>query len=171
MAFVLAGRGSDRCLNLENAHASADNDAVCPAAVAANRTFENPARLHSRTTDDGYYDDLIFTLTPFELAEALECPAGGGTGGFTYCPPGEKLVQIINGNNQNKCIDVTPRQYEVQARSSGNIGCQPEATLLAVRNPNCSNSAILSDSLASLDDNNDGRVDILCDDDGLCTAR
>ncbi|NCF21022.1 MAG: hypothetical protein GWP63_22600, partial [Haliea sp.] len=99
MAFVLVGRGSDRCLNLENAHLSAANDAVCPTAVSANRTFENPARIHSRTQDDGYYEDLVLSVTPSELAEAMGCPVGGGSNGFSYCLSGEKLVQVINGVN------------------------------------------------------------------------
>ena len=172
MAFVLAGRGSDRCFNLENAHAGAANDPVCPAAVANNRIFENPTRLHSGTTDDGYYDDLVFTLTPFELAEALGCPAGGGGGaGFSYCPAGEKLVQVNNGYNSWLSIRVDGACYTSSAGTTASMGCQPEGTTLSVHSNQSCGPILISDTLANLDANNDGRADLVCDRSQNCDPR
>ena len=163
MAFVLAGRGSDRCFNLENTHASAINDAICPTAVAANRTFENPARRHSRTQDDGYYEDLVLNITPFELAEAMECPPGGGSGsGFSYCLAGEKLVQVINGVNNAMGIDLNGACYTVDRGTSAALGCLPDATPLEVHGNTSCSSLSFSGTVASLDTNSDGRTDVVC---------
>ena len=164
MAFVLVGRGSDRCLNLENAHASAANDPVCTAAVADNRTFENPARIHSRETDDGYYEDLVLTITPSELADVMDCPAGGGGGGagFTYCPAGEKLVQVINGINNAMGITINGLCYTVDRGTTAGLGCQTDATALGVyTNTSCA-STLFTGTVGSLDLNTDGRTDIVC---------
>ena len=165
MAFVLVGRGSDRCFNLENTHAGTVNDAVCPDAVAANRTFENPARNHSRTTDDGYYDDLVVTVTPSELAELLECPAGGGGGtGFTYCPAGEKLAQMSNGDNSAMSFGIGASCYVISEGTTASMGCQPETTSIVVHKNQSCGGALFTNTLANLDTNNDGRADIVCDD-------
>lgn len=171
MAFVLVGRGSDRCLNLENTHASAVNDAVCPTAVAADRVFENPSRIHSRTQDDGYYDDLVLTVTPFELAEAMGCPAGGsGAGGFGYCLNGETLVQVINGVNNAMGIDLGGSCYTVDRGTSASLGCLPETTTLEVHGNTSCSSLQLSATVGSLDTNSDGRTDVVCTSSN-CIAR
>jgi prepilin-type N-terminal cleavage/methylation domain-containing protein len=171
MAFVLAGRGSDRCFNLENTHASAPNDAVCPTAVAANRTFENPARIHSRTQDDGYYEDLVLTFTPTELAEAMGCPAGGGSSGFNnYCLAGEKLVQVINGVNNAMAIDLNGGCYTVDRGTSASLGCLTESTPLEVHSNTSCSSLHFSGTVGSLDVNSDGRTDIVCTSI-TCTSR
>ena len=172
MAFVLVGRGSDRCLNLENTPASAANDAVCRTAVADNRTFENPVRIHSRTDDDGYYEDLVYAVTPAQLAEAMGCPAGGGGGGgFAWCPSGEKLVQVSNGNNNDISVQLNLRCYQIADGTTGGPGCQSGGTALQVfAGPNC-NTALFAGTVAGLDTNNDGRTDILCDRIPLCTSR
>jgi prepilin-type N-terminal cleavage/methylation domain-containing protein len=172
MAFMLVGRGSDRCLNLENTHASAANDAVCTTAVAANRTFENPARIHSRTTDDGYYDDLVFTLTPLELAEAMGCPAGGGGGSaFTLCPANEALVQVSNGDNSWLSIGAGGSCYQIAAGTTASMGCQPDGDTISLHSNASCGTVIVSNTLANLDTNNDGRADIVCDNTAVCTWR
>jgi hypothetical protein len=171
MAFVLVGRGSDRCLNLENAHASAPNSAVCPTAVADNRTFENPVRIHSRTQDAGYYEDLVFTVTPSELAEAMDCPAGGGSGsGFNYCLSGEKLVQVINGENNANGIKIGSSCYTVDRGTTAGLGCQADATSIEVHGNTSCSSLFLSGTVGSLDSNSDGRTDIICNSSS-CTSR
>jgi hypothetical protein len=172
MAFVLVGRGNDRCLNLENTHASAANDGICVTAVAANRTFENPARIHSRTQDDGYYEDLVFAVTPSELAEAMDCPVGGGGGGgFAWCASGERLVQVNNGDGNSISVRLNLRCYQVASGTTAGPGCQSGGTALQVfSGPNC-NNALFGGTVASLDSNNDGRTDILCDQIPLCTSR
>jgi len=165
MAFVLVGRGSDRCLNLENTHASAPNNAVCTTAVASNRTFENPARIHDRTTGAGYYEDMVYEVTPSKLAEELGCPAGGSGGPtFSYCSSGENLVSIINGDSQNKALVIGPNCYLVDARTSGGAGCQPVGSPIAVLDASCTGSVVLSGTVGSLDGGaiSDGRTDILC---------
>jgi type II secretory pathway pseudopilin PulG len=170
MAFVLVGRGNDRCLNLENTHASASNDSVCPTAVADNRTFENPARIHSRTQDDGYYEDLVLTVTPSELAETMGCPVGGSGGGFSYCLGGEKLVQVINGVNNAMGINLNGACYTVDRGTSAALGCLTESTPLEVHgNTRCS-SLQLSATVGSLDTNSDGRTDVVCTS-STCTSR
>jgi len=163
MAFVLAGRGSDRCLNLENTHASATNDGVCPTAVVNNRTFENPARIHSRTQDDGYYEDLVLNVTLAELAEALDCPVGGGGGGgFNYCLGGEKLVQVINGVNNSMGVSLGGGCYTVDRGTSMSLGCLADATPLeAHTNTSCS-GLLFNGTVGSLDFNTDGRTDVIC---------
>ncbi len=171
MAFVLAGRGSDRCFNLENAHASAVNDPVCPTAVADNRTFENPTRVHSRTQDDGYYEDLVLTVTPSELAESLDCPGGGGGGGgLNFCLSGEKLVQVINGVNNAMGIELNSACYTVDRGTSASLGCLPENTPLEVHGNTSCSSLQFSGTAASLDSNNDGRTDVVCTST-TCTSR
>lgn len=172
MAFVLVGRGSDRCLNLENTHASAANDGVCPTAVAANRVFENPARLHSRTQDDGYYEDLVLAMSPFELAEAMDCPIGGGAGGagFAYCLGGEKLVQVINGVNNAMGIRLALACYTVDRGTTAALGCLPEGETIEVHSNTSCNSLQLSSTVGALDTNSDGRTDIICTSSS-CTAR
>ena len=170
MAFVLVGRGSDRCLNLENTHASAANDAVCPTAVAANRIFENPARIHSRTQDDGYYEDVVLTITPFELAEVMGCPVGGGSGGFSYCLAGEKLVQVINGVNNAMGIDLGGACYTVDRGTSASLGCLTESTPIEVHGNTSCSSLQFSATVGSLDTNTDGRTDIICTASS-CTSR
>lgn len=171
MAFVLVGRGSDRCLNLENTHASAINDPVCPTAVAADRTFENPSRIHSKTQDDGYYDDLVLTLTPFELAEAMGCPAGGsGGGGYSHCLSGETLVQVVNGVNNAMGVEINGACYTVDRGTSASLGCMPEVTTLEVHGNTSCSSLQLSASVGSLDTNSDGRIDVVCTSSN-CTAR
>lgn len=171
MAFVLVGRGSDRCLNLENSHASAANDTVCTTAVAQNRTFENATRIHSQTLNDGYYDDLVLTVTPAEMAEAMDCPiGGGGSGGFTYCISGETLVQVINGVNSAMGVRLGGSCYTIDRGTSASLGCLTEGTPLEVhRNTSCS-SLQLSSTVGSLDLNSDGRTDIVCTSSN-CTAR
>ena len=172
MAFVLVGRGNDRCLNLENTHANALNDAVCPEAVDANRTFENPARLHSRTTDDGYYEDLIFTVTPTELAEALECPPGGGTGPTNiFCNAGETLVQVSNGDNSAMSVEVAGSCYVISEGTTASMGCQLDGTTIEVHANQACNSELFTNTLANLDTNIDGRADVVCDNNNLCTWR
>jgi len=162
MALVLAGRGSDRCFNLENTHASATNDAVCPTAVALNRTFENPTRIHSRTQDDGYYEDLLVTVTPAEMAEVMGCPAGGSAGGFSYCLSGEKLVQVINGVNNAMGVDLSGACYTVDRGTTASLGCLPESTPLEVHGNTSCSSLQFSGTAGSLDSNSDGRTDVVC---------
>lgn len=174
MAFVLVGRGSDRCLNLENTHASAVNDAVCPEAVDPNRTFENPVRLHSRTQDDGYYEDLLLTVTPSELAETMDCPVVGGGGGDSfYCNSGEKFVNVVNGTNDFVSLAVGSNCYMSWKGSTSGAGCQLDTEILAVRtSASCSGTAKVGPAtLATLDSNADGRVDVLCDKYDNCTVR
>jgi type II secretory pathway pseudopilin PulG len=171
MVFVLAGRGSDRCFNLENAHASAANDAVCPTAVADNRTFENPARIHSRTQDDGYYEDLVLTVTPSELAEAMGCPVGGGSSsGFNYCLAGEKLVQVINGVNNAMGLSISGSCFTVDRGTSASLGCLTETTPLEVHGNTSCSALQFSGTVGSLDTNTDGRTDIICTSTA-CTSR
>jgi prepilin-type N-terminal cleavage/methylation domain-containing protein len=170
MVFVLAGRGSDRCLNLENTHASAGNDAVCPTAVAANRIFENPARIHSRTQDDGYYEDLVLTVTPSELAEAMGCPVGGGSGGFSYCLAGEKMVQVINGVNNAMGVNLSGACFTVDRGTSASLGCLIETTPIEVHTNTSCSSLQFSGTVGSLDTNTDGRTDIVCTATN-CTSR
>lgn len=170
MAFVLVGRGSDRCLNLENTHASAGNDAICPTAVAANRIFENPARIHSRTQDDGYYEDLVLTVTPSVLAEAMGCPVGGGSGGFSYCLAGEKLVQVINGVNNAMGISLSGACYTVDRGTSASLGCLTETSPIEVHSNTSCSALQFSGTVGSLDTNTDGRTDIVCTAT-TCTSR
>lgn len=172
MAFVLVGRGSDRCLNLENAHASAANSAVCPTAVATNRTFENPVRIHSRTMDDGYYEDMVFTLTPYELAEAMDCPVGGG-GSPTYsiCGAGETHVQVSNGDNSAMSLEMGASCYVVSEGTTTGLGCLLDGTTLRLHANQACSSLLYTDSVANLDTNNDGRTDIVCDNTNNCTNR
>lgn len=171
MAFVLVGRGSDRCLNLENSHASAANDPVCPTAVADNRTFENPTRIHSRTQDDGYYEDVVVTVTPSEMAEAMGCPAGGGGGsGFGNCLGGEKLVQVINGVNNAMGVDLVGACYTIDRGTTMSLGCLPETTPLAVHGNTSCSSLQFSGTAGSLDMNSDGRTDVVCSS-STCTSR
>jgi prepilin-type N-terminal cleavage/methylation domain-containing protein len=171
MAMVLVGRGSDRCLNLENAHASAVNDPVCPEAVADNRTFENPARLHSRTQDEGYYEDLVMSVTPTELAEAMDCPVGGGgANGFSYCLSGEKLVQVINGVNNAMGLELAGACYTVDRGTSASLGCLTDATLLEVHGNTSCSSFQFGGTVGMLDANADGRTDVVCSS-GNCSAR
>ena len=170
MAFVLAGRGNDRCFNLENTHASATNDTVCPVGAADNRVFENPSRLHSRTQDDGYYEDLVLTVTPSELAEAMGCPVGGSGGGFSYCLGGEKLVQVINGVNNAMGINLNGECYTVDRGTSAALGCLTESTSLQVHGNTSCSSLQLSATVGSLDTNSDGRTDVVCTSSS-CTSR
>jgi type II secretory pathway pseudopilin PulG len=175
MAFVLVGRGDDRCFNLENTNAGAANDGVCETAVAANRTFENPVRLHSRALDDGYYEDLVYTLTPTELAEALRCPIGGGGGDDSfYCNSGEKFVNVVNGTGNFISVDIGGAScYLSWKGSTSGAGCQPETETVSVHtNAACSGTAEIGPlDLAALDTNDDGRVDVLCDKDENCAVR
>jgi type II secretory pathway pseudopilin PulG len=170
MAFVLVGRGSDRCLNLENSHTSAGNDAVCPTAVADNRIFENPARIHSRTQDDGYYEDLVLTVTPSEMAEVMGCPVGGGSSGFSYCLGGEKLVQVINGVNNAMGVNLGGACYTVDRGTTASLGCLTEATSIAVHSNTSCSSLQFSATVGILDTNSDGRTDIVCNASN-CTSR
>lgn len=171
MAFVLAGRGSDRCFNLENAHDTGANNAVCPDAVTENRTFENAMRIHSQTQDAGYYDDLVLTVTPAELAEAMDCPVGGGgSGGFSYCIGGEVLVQVINGVNNAMGVLLGGSCYTVDRGTSASLGCLTEGTPLEVHGNTACSSLQLSATVGSLDLNQDGRTDITCTSSN-CTAR
>ena len=173
MAFVLVGRGSDRCLNLENTHATSANDAVCTTAVADNRTFENQARRRSREADDAYYDDLVLTVTPTELAEVLGCPAGGGGGGsvFSVCASNEVLAQVSNGDNSAMSIQVGGSCYVISEGTTASMGCQPEATNISVyANQSCT-SIIANSSLDVMDSNDDGRADIVCDNTNACSWR
>jgi prepilin-type N-terminal cleavage/methylation domain-containing protein len=171
MAFVLVGRGSDRCLNLENTHSSATNSAVCSTAVAANRTFENPVRIHSRTQDDGYFDDLVVTVTPSELAEAMGCPAGGGgSGAFSYCLPGEKLAQVINGVNNAIGISISGMCFTVDRGTTASLGCQTDGTAVGVYGNTSCSTLLFSGTMGSLDANSDGRTDIVCNST-TCTSR
>jgi prepilin-type N-terminal cleavage/methylation domain-containing protein len=163
MALVLAGRGSDRCLNLENSHGSAANDGVCPLAVADNRTFENPARIQSKTMDDGYYDDQVLTVSPTELAEALDCPAGGGGGsGPGLCLGGESLVQVINGINNSVGISIDGACYTVDRGTTASLGCQVDSTSIGVFGNTSCTTLFFGGTVGSLDINTDGRVDIIC---------
>jgi prepilin-type N-terminal cleavage/methylation domain-containing protein len=171
MAVVLAGRGSDRCFNLENNHASAANNGVCPTAVAANRTFENPARIHSRTQDEGYYEDLVLAVTPTELAEAMNCPiGGGGISGFGYCLSGESLVQVINGVNNAMGVSIGGACYTVDRGTSASLGCLTAATPLEVHGNTSCSALQFSGTVGSLDVNGDGRTDVVCTST-TCTAR
>jgi prepilin-type N-terminal cleavage/methylation domain-containing protein len=172
MALVLVGRGSDRCLNLENTHANAPNDGVCETAVLENRTFENPVRLSSRTQDDGYYEDLVYTITPNELAEAMECPAGGGGGtNFAICGAGETLVQVSNGDNSAMSIGTGGSCYVISEGTTASMGCQLESTSITVyANQSCT-SNLFTNTLSGLDTNNDGRADVVCDNANVCTWR
>jgi prepilin-type N-terminal cleavage/methylation domain-containing protein len=172
MAFVLVGRSSDRCLNLENTHTTSPNDAVCTTAVANNRTFENPARLRSRESDDAYYDDLILTATPTELAEALGCPAGGGGGSaYSVCPANEVLAQVSNGDNSAMSIGVSGSCFVISEGTTASMGCQPEATTITVyANQSCT-STIVTNTLDALDTNDDNRADIVCDNTNACSWR
>lgn len=174
MAFVLVGRGDDRCFNLENTSAGAANDAVCETAVADNRTFENPVRLHSRTLDDGYYEDLVYTLTPTELAEALRCPIGGGGDDSFYCNSGEKFVNVVNGTGNFISVNISGAScYLSWKGSTSGAGCQPETETVSIHsNAACGGTAEIGPlALAVLDTNDDGRVDVLCDKDENCLAR
>jgi len=173
MALVLVGRGSDRCLNLENTHASVANDAACQAAVAANRTFENPARNHSLTTDDGYYEDLVYTVTPAELANLMACPPGGGGGGptFTACGAGETLAQVSNGDNSAVSIEMNGACYVISAGTTASMGCQLDGTALTVHSNQACSSNLFTDDIGDLDTNNDGRADIVCDNNNACNWR
>ena len=171
MALVLVGRGSDRCFNLENTHDSAVNDTVCPTAVANNRTFENPARIHSRTQDDAYYEDLVLTVTPTELAETMGCPIGGGSGsGFGYCLDGETLVQVINGVNNAMGVGLNGACYTVDRGTSASLGCLTESTPLEVHGNTSCSSLQFSGTVGSLDVNSDGRTDVVCTSTN-CTSR
>jgi prepilin-type N-terminal cleavage/methylation domain-containing protein len=171
MAFVLVGRSSDRCFNLENTHASAVNDAVCPTAVADNRIFENPSRIHSRTQDEGYYEDLVLTMTPSELAEIMDCPVGGGgSNGFSYCLSGEKLVQVINGVNNAMGLNLNGACYTIDRGTSASLGCLTEATTIEVHGNTSCSSLQLSATVGTLDINTDGRTDIVCTSSS-CTSR
>jgi prepilin-type N-terminal cleavage/methylation domain-containing protein len=179
MAFVLVGRGNDRCFNLENTNTGAANDAVCTTAVAVNRTFENPVRLHSRTQDDSYYEDLVYILTPTELAEFMDCPIGGGAGDSFICSQsGEKFVNVVNGTDGKLCAkilhqDTTDNRYSIWSGTTSGAGCQDENEILSIHNNNsCSGNIVLGPStLATLDQNGDGRADILCDKNANCSAR
>lgn len=171
MAFVLVGRGSDRCLNLENTHATSPNFATCAAGVADNRTFENPARQRSRDVDDGYYDDLVLSMTPVELAEALGCPAGGSGMAFTFCPANEALVQVSNGDNSWLSIGASGSCYAIAAGTTASMGCQPDGTTLTVHSNQSCGPVIVNDTLANLDTNSDGRADIVCDNTTTCSWR
>ena len=163
MAMVLVGRGSDRCLNLENSHSSAANDGVCPIAVADNQTFENPARIHSKTLDDGYYDDLVLNVSPTVLAEALDCPAGGGGGsGPGLCLGGESLVQVINGINNSVGISIDGACYTVDRGTTASLGCQVDSTAIGVYGNTSCATLFFGGTVGSLDTNTDGRVDITC---------
>jgi len=172
MAFVLVGRGSDRCLNLENTHSTSANDAVCTTAVADNRTFENPVRRRSRDVDDAYYDDLILTVTPTELTEALACPAGGGGGSVnSVCPSSEVLVQVSNGDNSAMSIGVGGSCFVISEGTTASMGCQLEATNVTVyANQSCT-SSIVTNNLDTFDTNDDSRADIVCDNNNLCSWR
>lgn len=171
MAFVMAGRGSDRCLNLENAHTSAANDSVCPTAVANNRTFENPIRIHSRHQDDGYYEDLVVAVTPAELSELMGCAPGGGSGtAFSYCLSGEKLVQVINGINNAMGISINGLCYTVDRGTTASLGCQTETTAIEVHGNTSCASLIFSGTAGSLDSNTDGRTDVICNSTS-CSSR
>jgi prepilin-type N-terminal cleavage/methylation domain-containing protein len=171
MAMVLVGRGSDRCLNLENSHGNAANDGVCPTAVTNNRTFENPARIQSKTMDDGYYDDLVLTVSPTELAEALDCPTGGGGGtGPGLCLAGESLVQVINGINNSVGISIDGACYTVDRGTTAALGCQVDSTAIGVfGNTSCS-TLYFGGTVGILDTNTDGRVDIICNSTN-CNSR
>jgi len=164
MAMVLVGRGSDRCLNLENSHDSAANDGVCPGAVLNNRTFENPARITSKTMDEGYYDDLVLTVTPAELAEALDCPVGGGGGaiGPGMCLAGESLVQVINGINNSVGISIDGACYTVDRGTTASLGCQVDSTVLGVYGNTSCATLFFGGTVGTLDGNADRRVDIIC---------
>ncbi len=172
MAFVLVGRGADRCLNLENAHASAANDTVCPAAVAANRTFENPSRIHSRTQDDGYYEDLVLTVTPAELAQELGCAGGGSGNERAICDASETFIQASYGDNNGWLgVQMNGICYSVGAGTMAALGCIVDGTSIALRgNANCSGGTLFSGFAETLDSNNDGRADIVCNDT-ICNFR
>ena len=165
MAFVLVGRGNDRCLNLENSHANAPNDAVCPEAVDNNRTFENPARLHSRTTDDGYYEDLVLTFTPAELAEAMQCPPGGSNP-YSICEGEEVYLQVTNGDNGQIGVALDDGACQTVGsygtRIFGCISGDTDVYLSSVTG-NCSETKYDRQYLAEdLDNNGDGHADVFC---------
>lgn len=164
MALVLAGRGSDRCFNLENTHASAANDPVCPTAVAANRVFENPVRLHSRTQDDAYYEDLLVTVTPVELAELMGCAAGGSGNERSICETGETYIQASYGDNSGWLgVRMNGVCYAVGAGTMAALGCVVDGTPMELRsNASCSGSAHYSGFAEDLDTSGDGRADIVC---------
>lgn len=172
MALVLVGRGSDRCLNLENAHASALNDAVCPDAVAANRTFENPARIHSRTQDDGYYEDLVLTVTPAELAQEMGCSGSGNGNERSICESGETFIQASYGENNNWLgVQINGVCYTVGAGTMAALGCIVDGTPISLRrNANCAGNLLFNGLAEELDTNNDGRADIVCND-AICNYR
>jgi len=172
MAFVLVGRSSDRCLNLENTHTTSPNDAVCTTAVADNRTFENPARQRSRDTDDAYYDDLILTVSPTELTEALGCPVGGGGGSAnSVCPSSEVLVQVSNGDNSAMSIGMGGSCFVISEGTTASMGCQQETSNVTLyANQSCT-SNIVTNSLDTFDTNDDSRADIVCDNNNLCSWR
>ncbi|MGV6807692.1 MAG: type II secretion system protein [bacterium] len=171
MAFVLVGRGSDRCFNLENANASATNDGVCVTAVADNRTFENPSRIHSFTMDDGYYEDLVVTMTPTELAEIMDCPiGGGGSTGFSYCNSGESLVQVINGINGSIGVSIDGSCYTVDRGTTAALGCQDDSTAIGVYGNTSCTTLEFSGTVGTFDTNTDGRADVICNSSS-CTSR
>ena len=158
-AFVLAGRGSDRCFNLENTNDSATNDPVCPTAVVNNRIFENPARLHSKTLDDGYYDDLMLSVTPTELAEALGCTGGGGG----ICDSGEKYVQVTNNSTGNDGVFLDGACYQALSFTTRILGCKDGSLNLQVwTNQNCVGSMYYEDSVNNIDVNGDDHADLFC---------
>jgi prepilin-type N-terminal cleavage/methylation domain-containing protein len=164
MAIVMAGRGSDRCFNLENSHASASNDPVCPTAVADNRVFENPARLHSRTQDDGYYEDLVETVTPVELAQLMGCAAGGSGNERSICESGETYIQASYGDNSGWLgVRMNGVCYAVGAGTMAALGCVVDGTAMELRsNASCTGSSFYSGLAEDLDTSGDGRADIVC---------
>ncbi|MEJ1296649.1 MAG: hypothetical protein RPU64_13410 [Candidatus Sedimenticola sp. (ex Thyasira tokunagai)] len=170
LAYVLVGRGSDRCLNLENTHATSPNDAVCATAVANNRTFENPVRRHSRDVDDGYYDDLVVTLTPAELAEAMGCLPGGGNL-YAVCNAGERYLQITNGDNSPMGVSLDGGTTCDTVGNYGTriFGCIDETTTVHVdpSTGNCgSGSPEYQAQVSDIDANGDGHADLFCTDPG-----
>ena len=172
MALVLAARGSDRCFNLENAHASAANDPVCPTAVADNRVFENPARLHSRTQDDGYYEDLVETLTPVELADLMGCAAGGSGNERSICEAGETYIQASYGDNSGWLgVRMNGVCYAVGAGTMAALGCVVDGTAMELRsNASCTGSFFYGGLAEDLDTSGDGRADIVCNN-AACVYR
>jgi len=165
MAFVLVGRGPDRCLNLENTHADVVNNAVCHTAVANNRTFENSTRIHSRYDDDGYYEDLVYTVSPTELAEIMECTAGGGSGsGYSICSTGETFIQASYGDNSGWLgLTMDGVCYAVGAGTMAALGCQVDSTTIELRSTSsCGGTTFYSGLADGLDTNDDGRADIVC---------
>ncbi len=172
MAIVLAARGSDRCFNLENTHASAANDPVCPAAVADNRVFENPVRLHSRTQDDAYYEDLVLGVTPVELAQLLGCGPGGSTNERSICEAGETYIQSSYGDNSGWLgVRMNGVCYAVGAGTMAALGCVVDGTPMELRsNASCAGSTYFSGFAENLDSSGDGRADIVCNNTA-CTYR